>query len=289
MSHDLMYRRRQLQGLGLLPQQKLFIGVGAVALLAFIFSRKSVRQAVSTAVGDAERLILKSFVKGGQESYIDASFAIGEREGISPYMLMGFLLVESGFGRALTKGEAFGREVYTGDFIPRPVTATNAVLGTMPGVKKAYWERPQIGNLKAYKGEMWVPAHDLRIAQAGGDVKKAYTYNGGVARGVGWGWTPWQLDWGSFSSQLKAGAGWEPEKATAEAVKLIKSNIAVLKKGGLTGAQLVRGVIAAYNAGAGRVLTAFKSNVDLTTITAKSGYIDIVTSIANRVGKAINL
>lgn len=258
---------------------------------------------MSAAIDATERAILKGIVKDGQEAYIDAAFIIGSREGVSPYLLMGTLLIESGFGRALTKGSAFGQTVFTGDFIPRPVMFKDKTTGKpynasitnvlakypLPGVKRTYWERPKIGNIPEYKGEMWVPAHDLRVAAAGGDLQKAYSKNGGVAGGVGWGFTPWQLDWGSFAAPLSAGAAWDPEKATFEAVKLIKGNISAMKKAGLTGTTLVRAVIAAYNAGAPRVLAAIKEGRDLTTVTAHPEYIDIVSSVAKKVGKNIDI
>lgn len=273
-------------------QQKLVLGGGAVAALLLFIFRKPVGASVKAAIGDAERAILRGFAAGGQEDYIDASFAIGASEGVSPYLLMGFLAMESGFGRALTKGSAFGQTVYTGDFIPRPATAARDAFmaqNPLPGAKRVYWERPQIGNLPAVKGPMWVPAHDLRVAQANGNLQAAYANNKGVPGGVGWGFTPWQLDWGSFAAQLKAGAAWQPELATKAAVGLIKQNIATLKRNGLTGSTLVSGVIAAYNAGAGAVVNAVKAGRPLTEITAGAGYIEKVSSVAKAVGKTITI
>jgi len=272
--------------------QQLLIGGGAAALLLFILTRKPVRSAVSAAISEAERAILKGVVAGGQEAYIDASFVIGTRDGVSPYLLMGTLFIESGFGRMLTKGTAFGQTVYTGDFIPRPATADRDAFmakNPLPGAKRVYWERPKLGNLAEFKGDMWVPAHDLRVAAAGGDLQKAYSKNGGVAGGVGWGFTPWQLDWQAFAPALAAGAAWEPEKATAEAVKLMKANIKTLKAKGLSGPTLVKGVIAAYNAGAGRVASAVAAGKDLDTVTAHPGYVAKVMSVAQKVGKNIEI
>jgi len=291
--------RNRLSGLSR-AQQGLLLGAGGLALFAFLFlNRKKVGVVVdkavttaSAAVESAERAILRQFAAGGQESYIDASFAVGAREGVSPYLLMGFLYTESRFGRALTKGQMGSKTVYTGDFIPRPATeALDAHMAKypLPGAKRVYWERPQIGNLKAYKGTMWVPAYDLRLAQAGGNMQAAYTNNKGVENGVGWGFTPWQLDWKSFAPQLTAGAAWDPEKATAAAVGLIKANIRTLRAGGLTGVALVQGVIAAYNAGAGRVLDAFKAGQPLTSITADPNYLQHVSSVAQKVNKTIAL
>lgn len=239
----------------------------------------------------AERPILESIVGNGQKQYIDACFTIGERDGVSPYLLMGTLYIESAFGKALTKGTGFGQTIYTGDFIPRPASVDRdkfMAANPMPGCVKTYWERPQIGNLKPFKGEMWVPAHAERLALHG-SPQVAYTKNGGVPGGVGWGFTPWQLDWGSFAAPLRAGAAWEPEKATAEAVKLMKNNMAVLKRGGLTGETLLHGVIAAYNAGAGRVVSAVRAGQKLTTITAHPEYIEKVLSVSKKVGKTIDI
>lgn len=278
--------------MALTRQQKLVLGGGAAAVALLFIFRKPVGATVSAAVSEAERRILRGLVAGGQEDYIDASFAVGAAEGVSPYLLMGYLLIESGFGRALTKGSAFGQTVYTGDFIPRPATAARddfMAKNPLPGAKRVYWERPQIGNLQPFKGNMWVPAHDLRVAQAGGNMAAAYTNNKGIPNGVGWGFTPWQLDWGSFAPQLAAGAAWRPELATKAAVGLIKANIKTLKAAGLSGATLTAGVIAAYNAGAGAVINAFKTGRPFTEITAGAAYIDKVSSVAKAVGKSISL
>lgn len=272
------------------PQQWV-IGGGAAALLLFILTRKPVRTAVSTAIDATERAILKGLVGTGQDAYIDASFNIGARDGVSPYLLLGTLYIESGFGKALTKGSAFGQTVYTGDFIPRPATPERDAFMAkypLPGAVRTYWERPKIGNLPEFKGQMWVPAHDLRVAAAG-SPQAAYAKNGGVAGGVGWGFSAWQLDWQAFAPALLAGAAWDPEKATAEAVKLIKANIRTLKAKGFVGTSLVQGVIAAYNAGAGRVASALSSGKDLNTITAKPDYIAKVMSVANKVGRSIDI
>lgn len=242
-------------------------------------------------ISAAERPILESIVGNGQKEYIDACFKIGERDGVSPYILMGTLYIESAFGKALTKGTGFGQTIYTGDFIPRPAAGERdkfMAANPMPGCVKTYWERPQIGNLKPFKGEMWVPAHAGRIALYG-SPQAAYAKNGSVPGGVGWGFTPWQLDWGSFASQLRAGAAWQPELATAEAVKLIKANTAVLKRAGFSGQVLTRGVIAAYNAGAGRVVSALRAGQSLDNITAHPGYVDKVLSVAKKVGKSIDI
>lgn len=246
---------------------------------------------MTAAISDAERVILRGIAAGGQEAYIDASFAVGAREGVSPYILLGTLYIESAFGKALTQGSAFGQTVYTGDFIPRPATPDRDAFmakNPLPGAKRVYWERPKLGNLAEFKGNMWVPAHDLRVAAAG-SAQAAYAKNGGVKGGVGWGFTPWQLDWQAFAPALTAGAAWEPEKATAEAVKLIKANIKTLKAKGLSGPMLVKGVIAAYNAGAGRVASAVAAGKDLDTITAHPGYVAKVMSVAQKVGKNIEI
>lgn len=281
-----------------LPKANKWVwGLAAAGLLVFILSRDPVRKTVSSAISDAERAVLRKFVGKGQESYIDACFALGEKNGISPYLLMGWLYMEGRFGSALTKGEAFGHTVYSGDFIPRIATAdrdAHMAKNPLPDCKRVYWERPIIGNIPAYSGMMWVPAHDRRVARAGGNMAAAYAYNGGIPGGVGWGFTPWALDWMSFSKQLKDGAMWDEEKATATAIKLIKSNIAQLKKaklksGPLTGSTLVEAVIASYNTGAGAVLKALSAGRDLRTVTAHKTYIPTVLSIAEALGQRIEL
>lgn len=302
---------------GLSKKQKLLIGGGIVGLvLLFIFRKqaktaatqvvatattaaKSAGAAIVTKFGDfisaAEKAVLSTLTPAGREGYVNAAFAVGPQYGIDPWLLVGILKIESDFGRALTTsapGAFNGQTVETGDFIPRPAIGKDAEVMAkypLPGCKKVYWERPQIGNLKAYKGEMFVPAHDLRVAAAGGDLKKAYTRNGGVKGGIGWGFTPWQLDWRSFAPQLLAGAAWDQAKATEAALSLIKANIAYGKKSGFSGDNLVKGVIAAYNAGAGVFDKIKSSGKSADAFTASPKYTTLVFDAAKKAGKTIQI
>lgn len=260
---------------------------------AYLLTRKTTRAAISSAVDSAERSILKQFVGRGQESYIDACFDAGKRVGVSPYLLMGYLLVESGFGAALTKGTLMGRTVYTGDFIPRmagPKIDAFMQAHPLPGCERQYWERRSIKDpTKVFKGTFWVPAYALRVAKFGSPQAAWYNDNA-VAGGLGWGFTPWQLDWRWMNDELMAGAAWEPEKATEVAARFVKQNIETLKRTGLrTGNDLLRGVIAAYNAGASDVIDAWRANIPVENMTSRPTYVDSVLKIANRLGKQIEL
>jgi len=228
------------------------------------------------------RAAIRRFVPAGREAYVDAAFAVGNRTGISPWLLLGTLHAEGRFGRALTEGpfirprngggfeladDRTGFRPYTGDFIPRIATAAlDAFMAAhpVPGIVRRWHTRAKTGNLTAYTGDMWVPTSGM----------------------IGWGWTPWQLDWKSFARELEAGAARNPEKATAAATALIKSNIRTLKNAGFVGTDLVRAVIVAYNAGAGRVISKRRQTppVPWDEITAKAGYVDEVLTLAQAAG-----
>lgn len=268
--------------------QLALAGVGV-----YLLTRKKTQTAISSAVNTAERAILKKFVGNGQESYIDACFDVGKRVGVSPYLLMGYLLVESGFGAALTKGTLMGRTVYTGDFIPRMAEPQiDAFMQSHPleGCERQYWERKSLRDPnKILKGTFWVPAYALRVAKFG-SPQAAWYNNRGVPGGVGWGFTPWQLDWVWMNKPLMAGAAWEPEKATEAAALLVRDNIRILKNSGLrSGEDLLRGVVAAYNAGADGVMNAWRKNLPVENITTGSGYVDGVLKIAKAVGRTIEV
>ena len=292
----------------MLPQRTKYIvygGAAAVVLVALF--RKPIASGVVTAAGkfgdflsSAQVTVLRKFVPKGREGYVNAAFEVGKRTSIDPWLLIGILRIEGNFGAALTAGSAFGQTVFTGDFIPRPAmktdkngnlvkTSTTIALekNPLPGCKRVQWKRPKIGNLPEYEGEMWVPAHDLRVAKYG--LPGAYTKNGGIEGGVGWGFTPWQLDWASFAPQLAAGAAWVPAKATEVATTLIKKNIDTLKRAGLSGSDLIQAVVAAYNAGSGGIVKGLKDGKTLNEITAGPGYVTKALQIANEIGHKITV
>lgn len=321
--------RKKRNQLSALPKVRpIFWWLLGGAGLLFLLSRTKRGQAVTEAIGegageavqkisalvsDAERAIIKKFVPDGREGYIDAAFEIGAQYNLDPYLILGILLQESNFGSALSKGEYNGRTVYTGDFIPRPATyidkKTGQVKNTtitnrlekypLPGVKRVYWERPYLSeNLPAYKGEMWVPAHDIRVAKYG--LPGAYgkdVVNGPFRGGVGFGFTPWQLDWGSYAPELAAGAAFDPDLATKVAIEQqILPAIVGLKKAGLTNpADLIAVVVASYNIGVNGAITrtkaALKEGRDPVKAsagaTAGPGYVKKVLSIAKAAGHEI--
>jgi len=282
-----------------------WLALGGATVLFLVLRRKDVGAAVVSAgeaasglLSAAERAIIKGFVPDDREAYIDGAFDTGAKYGIDPYLLLGILYTESGFGRGLTAGQAFGRTVYTGDFIPRIATPERDAFMAkypLPGAKKVYWERPAIGNLPAHKGLMWVPAHDLRVSKFG--VPGAYSKNGGIAGGVGWGFTPWQLDWQAYAADLIAGAAWDETKATQVALtKQIMPAIAAFKKLGLTNRfDLINGVIASYNVGIGgatgivkRAIAEGRSVAEaLKSATAGKDYVESVSKIARAAGREI--
>lgn len=318
-----MVRYEMLRGLGQAESSPLYarpifwaVFVGAIGLYV-IFRKEEIKEGVEVAgrkisklVSDAERTIIKKFVPKGREGYIDATFELGAKYNLDPYLILGILLQESRFGAGLSKGEYKGRPVYTGDFIPRAATYIDENGKTkntsitnrlekypLPGVKRVYWERPQVGQLDPYKGEMWVPAHDIRVAKFG--IPGAYTksVNGPFDGGVGFGFTPWQLDWGSYAPKLDAGAAFDPDLATKVAIEdQILPAIVGLKKVGVKDQfDLIALVVASYNIGVNgtikltaKALREGKDPVKIATgRTAASSYVDTVLSIAKAAGHEI--
>lgn len=295
--------------------------VGAVGLFV-IFRRKDiaagaeiVERKVSALVSDVERAIIKKFVPKGREGYIDSTFELGAKYGIDPYLLLGILKAEGDFGAAASRGEFNGHAVLSGDFIPRGADPngqwqdkkgvwrkpTKEMLEKyaryetllrkypLPGLVKTYWERPRIGNLTPYKGLMWVPAYEARNAKFGKDnfAKSAIIPLHG---GIGWGFTPWALDWGAYADDLTKGAAWDPDYATRVAIeKQIIPAIKAFKALGLSSKEeMIQAIVASYNLGVPGAVDAIvagrKAGLSvkkaLDNRTATSGYVDTVTSIA---------
>jgi hypothetical protein len=243
-----------------------------------------------TAFTPAELAGLRKFVPAGREEVVDAVFAEAPKHGIDPWLVAGILHVEGHFGKALTKGEYKGKTVWTGDFIPRPATAgINAYMAKypLPGCEKVPWSRPKIGNLPAVSGQMWVPAHDIRVQRFGATGARAK--NGGIEGGLGWGWTPFQLDWRWHPAAIESGAIESTEGAIGYAIKqIIAPNIASAKRRGLKGDALVRAVVGSYNAGA-KAIDAAAAGKDVGTVTAHPGYVDHVLAVAKAAGKTVTV
>lgn len=249
----------------------------------------------SETLTPAQRSALLALVPPRGVGLVNAAFAVAPKYGVNPWLLVGILRVESNFGEALTTsapGAFNGQTVRTGDFIPRPAEAQspkfekkvalfNAFMEQypLPGCRKAYWERKKVGNLPAFKGLMWVPAYDLKVAAFGPQAYKESSVRS-IAGGIGWGFTPWQLDWGRFGPKLLAGAAWNPRLATEAALELIKYNIDYGRSRGFTGAALLAGSIAAYNAGE-KVFDKMKQGTPVSKLTAHKEYTTLVAKVAS--------
>lgn len=243
-----------------------------------------------TQFTEAELVGLRKHVPVGRESVVDAVFTEAPKHGIDPWLLVGILQIEGNFGKALVSGEYKGKTVWTGDFIPRPATAgINAYLAKypLPGAKKVPWNRPKIGNLPPVSGLMWVPAHDLRIAKFG--KIGAQARNGSLPGGLGWGWTPFQLDWRWHPEAIETGAMESSEAAVQYAIKsILRPNIDAAKRRGLKGEALVKAVIGSYNAGA-KAIDAVAEGRDVGSVTAHRHYVSTVLSVAKASGRDITV
>lgn len=250
-------RRRQLGGikdtLAKVPKP-VWYGLGALVLIALFTKRKTIGAAVSKALTEAEKKLLRTVVPEKGEEFVDLAFEIAPKYGFSPLYVLAFLAVESGFKL---------RPDQTGDFLPRSVTRYGpkrlAIAKQLPGVviKDAY------DDYKKITGPALVPTT------------------------TGWGFGPMQIDWVSHSDFLKTPAGRTARGQMEYAIKnVIKYSYDALKKSfpNFTHAQLLDATVAAYNAGVGGATDAIKAGRPLTSITAKSWYIPRVREYGQILG-----
>ena len=171
--------------------------------------------------------------------------------GVSPYLLLGFLHAESAFGTALKPKGPEG----SGDFIPRACT---------PDRDKRMKEFPLPGVTRKNLPE-GIPARKLT-----GPI------DAWVPTTNGWGCGLFQIDYEAHYEFCKSGAWKDPTKCCAYAIGILKGARQSMHKlmPSLTGADLDRAVIAAYNAGAGRVAKFLKEGKALDAATFHPGYVD---------------
>jgi hypothetical protein len=198
---------------------------------------------------DSMALTLASPLPKGAEYCAEAAEAAAAAEGVSPYLLLGICYAESNFGQALKPKGPAG----SGDFIARPTSPDRdkrMAAFPLPGVVKKMLEdgipqRKLAGPITA-----WVPTH------------------------TGWGCGLMQFDYEAHFEFCKSGDWKEPEAIMRQAAKLLKHNVASLKKlsPDLKGADLGMAAIAAYNAGPGRVAKFLKEGKGLDAATFHPGY-----------------
>lgn len=192
---------------------------------------------------------VKAALPKGTDYLVDVAVEAGTKNNTSPFLLLGICYAESNFGLALKPPGPAG----SGDFIPRPCTPERdkrMVEFPLPGVVR---QRLQDG-IKARKiagpCEAWVPTH------------------------TGWGCGLMQFDYEAFFDFCKSGAWKDPPRIMEQACKLIASNQRTIsaKVPGLAPGALMLASIAAYNAGAGRVVKALLAKQALDTVTFHPGY-----------------
>lgn len=209
-------------------------------------------------------LLLASPLPKGAETLADVAETAGKKYGVSPYLLLGICYAESNFGAALTPPGPSG----TGDFIPRPCT---------PDRDKKMKENPLPGVTKeTLKGG--IPQRKIP-----GPV------DAWVPKQVGWGCGLLQFDYEAHYEFCKSGAWKDPAKIFEQACRLLttdRKNIA-LKLPGFAGPELDKAMIAAYNAGAPRVIRALQNKLPLDSVTFHPGYVDKICRKAEQLaGKA---
>jgi hypothetical protein len=198
----------------------------------------------------------------GTEYLISLAEELAPKHGISPYLMLGVTYAESNYGLALKPKGPEG----TGDFIARPSNAVRDALMAktpLPNVEKKMV--PSIKSRGINEPVMaWVPTT------------------------TGWGLGLYQLDWESHFEFVRTGAWKDPHKAMEYALKLLASNKKFLagKHPQLAPHELVRAMVASYNAGAGRVNKFITDKKDIDKCTFHEGYIDKICKKADELAGA---
>lgn len=186
----------------------------------------------------------------GCEYLADVVEEIAAKNGISPYLLLGILYAESNYGLALKPVGPGGG----GDFIARPSNADrdkHMAEAPLPGVVKK-----EVDGIKARgitgKVMAWVPTTH------------------------GWGCGLFQIDYEAHFPFCKSGDWADPKKACQYACGILTSARKFLKgkHANMNAADLDRAMIAAYNAGAGRVNKFITEKKNIDGATFHTGYID---------------
>lgn len=203
-------------------------------------------------------LKLASALPKGSEYLSDICEKVAPQGGVSPYLLLGILYAESNFGQALKPVGPAG----SGDFIARPTSPDRdkrMASNPLPGVVKKTLAEGIKARKIAGPCEAWVPTTN------------------------GWGCGLFQIDYEAHYEFCKSGQWTDPEKACAYAVGILKSARASLMKSlpNLKGTDLDRAMIAAYNAGAGRVSKFLKEGKSLDDCTFHPGYVDKICNKAD--------
>lgn len=193
----------------------------------------------------------------GTEYLAPLAEELAPKHGISPYLMLGVTFAESNYGLALKPKGPEG----TGDFIARPSNAARDALMAktpLPNVEKKMVPSIKSRNINT-PTMAWVPTT------------------------TGWGMGLYQLDWESHFEFVRTGAWKDPRKAMEYALKLLASNKKFLagKHPHLKEADLVRAMVASYNAGAGRVSKFITDKKDIDKCTFHEGYIDKICKKAD--------
>lgn len=203
-------------------------------------------------------LFLATPLPKGAEYLADVATVAAAASRVSPYLLLGLCYAESNFGLALRPPGPAG----SGDYIPRPCTPERDARmksRPLPGVER----RRLVDGIRARKlagpVDAWVPTS------------------------TGWGCGLLQFDYEAHFEFCSSGAWKEPARIFAQACKLLLSGRATLaqKCPGLAGADLDRAMVAAYNAGAGRVAKALTAGKSLDGVTFHAGYVQKICTKAD--------
>lgn len=208
-------------------------------------------------------LTLASPLPKGTEYILAAAEQAAITEGVSPFLLLGVCYAESNYGLALKPKGPEG----SGDFIPRP---------TSPDRDKRMKEAPLPGVVRKTLAE-GIPSRKL-----------AGPCEAWVPTTTGWGCGLVQFDYEAHYEFCKSGAWKDPVAIMGAAARLLKQNVASLKKlmPSLAGADLALAAVAAYNAGAGRVAKMLKEGKGLDAATFHPGYASKIAKKADELAGA---
>lgn len=242
------------------------MGLGLAGLAAMLLgSNKSVRKAVQVSVDtlrtEAGRLAFKLSLKvlpisSSAGEFADDLLAVSESSGISPFILASIIDHESGFGERLTPKGVTG----VGDRLKRWVTDADLVGNYS-------FARPQglLTGRSVAPGERFPDDYARRLYGETAKVRR-YEVNPPKAPGAGaagWGIGIGQIDYATSGHRawIESGKWKEPRESVAKVAEVLQSKMNAIKRAlpNLSGDDLMRAGLAAYNRGEGNVIAKIKA------------------------------
>lgn len=238
------------------------VAVGVTGLFSWIF-RAQLRSAGAAVWDEAKILAFKAAVGATSPRavlYADAALKVGSEETMNPFVLIALMERESGSGAYLLPKGPTG----TGDFIARRTQSNGTRVATDADFKSG-WYRPKDSSGTPYPDPLYIPTD-----------------------GRGWGFGLMQLDRnggsaGSLHAQILADGRWADPYWSMKSAVLdhLRPDITYFVSQGLTGDDILRAALVAYNHGRANVMAYIKAGRNPDELTTGKNYsADVLARIA---------